>query len=148
MLCAVVSAAVLLPACASSPRFVAEHPPPRAKPAAPDNGASVRPGKSLLTLEGIASYYAEDFHGKQTSNGEIYNMHDLTAAHRTLPFGTRIRVTNLANNLQVVVRVNDRGPYVEGRLIDLSLAGAQKLDMIKTGTAMVRLEVLSWGTGE
>lgn len=143
---------MLLAACASSPRFATEQPPRRspgqtAPPTTPEPAA--RPGsKALLTLEGTASYYADDFHGKQTSNGEIYNMHDLTAAHRTLPFGSRIRVTNLANNLQVIVRVNDRGPFVEGRLIDLSLGAAQKLDMVRTGTASVRLEVLEWGRGE
>lgn len=74
-------------------------------------------------------------------------MNDLTCAHRTFPFGTRIRVTNLANNRTVTVRVNDRGPYVDGRLIDLSLAAAKSIDLIKTGTTKVRLEVIQWGDG-
>ena len=105
-------------------------------------------GKILLTLEGIASYYAQDFHGKQTSNGEIFDMNALTAAHRTFPFGTKVRVTNLENNKTVVVRVNDRGPFKEGRMMDLSMGAAKEIDLIRTGTARVRLEVLEWGNGQ
>lgn len=104
--------------------------------------------KVLLTVEGIASYYADDFHGKQTSNGETFDMNAFTAAHRTFPFGTKIRVTNLANNKSVIVRVNDRGPFKEGRIMDLSLKAAKIIDLIRTGTGRVRLEVLEWGTGQ
>lgn len=75
-------------------------------------------------------------------------MNDLTAAHRTLPFGTRVRVTNLTNKESVVVRIIDRGPYIEGRIIDLSLAAAKAINMITTGTARVRLEVVEWGKGQ
>lgn len=75
-------------------------------------------------------------------------MNDLTAAHRTLPFGTKIRVTNTANDKSVVVRIIDRGPYVEGRIVDLSLAAAKQIGMIGSGTARVRLEVVEWGKGE
>jgi len=92
---------------------------------------------------GIASWYGPDFHGKPTSSREIYDMHDLTAAHRTLPFGTHVMVTNLENGRSVVVRINDRGPFVKGRIIDLSYAAARALDMIRAGTARVRIEVLS-----
>ncbi len=145
----------LILACTSSPRFVrgsgTGSPAPRteAKPAS-DSGGSVRPstGKILLTLEGVASYYADDFHGKLTSNGETFNMHDLTAAHRTFPFGTRIKVTNLDNQKTVYVRVNDRGPFVDGRIIDLSLGAAKEISLIQTGTARVRLEVVQWGDGK
>ncbi len=105
-------------------------------------------GKSLLTLEGVVSYYAHDFHGKETSNGETFNMNDLTCAQRTFPFGTKVRVTNLVNGKSVVVRVNDRGPFVEGRIMDLSLAAAKQIDLIKTGTTQARLEVLQWGDGK
>jgi rare lipoprotein A len=105
-------------------------------------------GKILLTLEGIISYYAHDFNGKQTSNGEIFDMHDLTAAHRTFPFGTRVRVTNLENNKSVIVRVNDRGPFWEGRIMDVSLGAAKEIDLILNGTARARLEVLEWGNGQ
>lgn len=89
-----------------------------------------------------ASYYAEKFHGKKTSNGENYNMYDYTCAHKELPFGTMLKVTNLANGKSVTVRVNDRGPFVANREIDLSKAAAIKLDMIESGTAKVKIEIL------
>jgi rare lipoprotein A len=93
--------------------------------------------------EGIASYYAEKFHGRSTSSGERFNMHDKTCAHRWLPFGTMLRVTNLKNDKRVVVRVNDRGPWKHGRLLDVSKAAAIDLDMIRDGTARVRIEVVA-----
>ncbi len=94
------------------------------------------------TQRGMASWYGDDFHGKKTSNKEIYNMHAMTAAHKTLPFGTHVRVTNLTNGKSVVVRINDRGPFVKGRIIDLSYAAAQKLGMAETGVAPVVIKVL------
>ena len=93
--------------------------------------------------EGVASWYGIPFNGHRTSNGEIYDMHDMTAAHRTLPFGAMVRVTNLANGKQTEVRVNDRGPFVANRVIDLSLAAAQAIEMVGPGTATVRLEMVS-----
>ena len=92
-----------------------------------------------------ASYYAEDFHGKRTSNGERFNMYDYTCAHKSLPFGTVLRVTNLSNGKSCDVRVNDRGPFVASREIDLSKAAAVKLDMIGSGTAKVKLEIVTRG---
>ncbi len=92
--------------------------------------------------KGVASWYGEDFHGKLTSNQEIYNMYAMTAAHKTLPFGTYVRVTNLTNGKSVVVRINDRGPFVKGRIIDLSYAAAKKLGMSDTGVAPVEIKVL------
>jgi rare lipoprotein A len=100
----------------------------------------------ILAIEadtGMASYYAEKFHGKSTSSGEKYNMHDLTCAHRWLPYGTRLRVVNLANGREVIVRVNDRGPFHHSRMIDLSKAAAKELDMIRAGTARVEVRVAS-----
>jgi rare lipoprotein A len=91
---------------------------------------------------GIASWYGEDFHGWLTANGEIYDMEALTAAHRTLPLGTAILVTNVENGRQVRVRINDRGPYLYGRVLDLSLAGARALDMVESGVAAVQIEVV------
>ena len=91
----------------------------------------------------VASYYADKFHGRKTSNGEIFNMYALTAAHKTLPFNTKVKVTNLSNGKSVIVRINDRGPFVKGREIDLSKAAASKLDMIKSGTAKVKLTIIS-----
>lgn len=93
-----------------------------------------------------ASYYADKFHGRKTSSGEIFDMNALTAAHKTLPFGTVVKVTNLENNKSVNVRINDRGPFVAGREIDISKAAATKLDMIKTGTARVSLTIVSSST--
>lgn len=93
---------------------------------------------------GIASWYGPKFHGKYTSNGEIYNMYAMTAANKTLPMNTMVRVTNLKNGKQVIVRINDRGPFVDNRIIDLSNAAARKIDMIGTGTAPVRLEVIGF----
>lgn len=96
----------------------------------------------IYTEEGVASWYGVPFNGHRTSNGEIYDMHQLTAAHRTLPFNSIVRVTNLRNGLQTEVRINDRGPFVADRIIDLSLSAAQAIDMIGTGTARVRLELV------
>ena len=93
-------------------------------------------------IYGIASWYGDPFHGERTSNGEIYDMHAMTAAHRTLPFATVVRVHNLDNGKRVHVRVNDRGPFVRGRIIDLSHAAAQEINMVRPGTARVRLEIL------
>lgn len=92
--------------------------------------------------QGLASWYGPDFHGRLTSNKEVYNMYDLTAAHNTLPFGTYVKVTNLDNGRTVVVRINDRGPFVKGRVIDLSYAAALKLGMSGPGVAPVEIRVL------
>ncbi|HTO58412.1 MAG TPA: septal ring lytic transglycosylase RlpA family protein [Pseudomonadales bacterium] len=91
---------------------------------------------------GTASWYGPGFHGNPTSSGEIYDQNDLTAAHQTLPLGTRVAVTNLRNGRSVEVRINDRGPFVDDRIIDLSHAAARSLGIIGPGTALVRVEVL------
>ena len=96
------------------------------------------------TFKGIASWYGPNFHGKQTSNGEYYDMHSATAAHKTLPINTLLQVTNLENGLSTIVRVNDRGPFVKDRIIDLSRQGALEIDMIKKGTAKVKIEVIDF----
>ena len=92
---------------------------------------------------GVASYYGARHHGKRTASGEPFNQHALTAAHPRLPFGTRVLVTNLSNKKSVVVRINDRGPYSRGRLIDLSRKAAEQLGMLGSGTAKVRVQGLS-----
>ena len=94
--------------------------------------------------EGLASWYGRKFHGRKTSNGEIYDMYAMTAAHKTLPLGTYVRVHNRTNGRQIVVRVNDRGPFVRGRIIDLSYAAANKLGVVGPGTAPVRIEALGF----
>src|SRR5499427_5247287 len=91
---------------------------------------------------GVASWYGPGFHGNRTANGEIYDQFELTAAHRTLPLGTRAMVTDLDNGRSVEVRINDRGPFVDGRVIDLSYAAARTIGMIGPGTSRVRIDVL------
>ena len=91
---------------------------------------------------GVASYYAHQHDGRRTASGERFDMTAMTAAHRTLPFGTRVKVTNLDNGRSVVVRINDRGPYLKARVLDLSYAAAQELKMIDSGTARVQIDVL------
>lgn len=105
------------------------------------------PALDAAALEtGYASWYGGKFQGRQTANGEIFDTNKLTAAHKTLPFGTEVLVTHLANNRTVRVRINDRGPFVEGRIIDLSRAAAERLGMLTSGVALVKLEVLG-GSG-
>ncbi|MBU1355449.1 MAG: septal ring lytic transglycosylase RlpA family protein [Candidatus Edwardsbacteria bacterium] len=96
----------------------------------------------LTTTTGIASYYGKEFHGRKTANGETFDMNAMTAAHRTLPFGTMVRVTNLANDQSVTVRINDRGPFIKGRIIDLSYGAAKSIDLLSIG--QVKLEVLKY----
>lgn len=107
----------------------------------------VMPSAVGYKQRGTASWYGKKFHGHQTSNGEIYDMYSMSAAHKALPLPTYLRVTNLDNGRQVIVRVNDRGPFHGNRLIDLSYAAAYKLDMLKKGTARVELEAITPGRG-
>lgn len=95
-----------------------------------------------LKQRGMASWYGSDFHGWATASGEIYNMEALTSAHRTLPLGTVVRVTNVVNGKQIRVRINDRGPYVKGRILDLSFGAAKALEMVEEGLAAIQLEVV------
>ena len=101
--------------------------------------------KHRRIMKGVSSFYAEDFHGKLTANGEVYDMYGLTAAHKTLPLNTIIRVTNLVNNKSLILRVNDRGPYVKGRILDCSYGAAKKLEFVNDGTVEVKIEVIEWG---
>ena len=94
---------------------------------------------------GKASYYGMDFNGKKTASGEVYDMNALTAAHNDFPFGTLCRITNLRNHKEVVVRINDRGPFVKGRIIDLSYGAAKELNAITSGVIDVKIEVLKYG---
>jgi len=93
---------------------------------------------------GVASWYGPGFHGQRTSSGEVYDMHEMTAAHKSLPFGTVVKVVDLESGNSVVVRITDRGPFIPGRIIDLSKRAAQELGIIDTGTARVGLKVLRW----
>jgi len=119
--------------------------PEEAKPdAKPETKPSTKPEAAPSTGQtGEASWYGEPHHGRRTASGETYDMYQLTAAHPTLPLGTRVLVTNLKNGRAVEVRINDRGPHVPGRLIDLSFAAAQQLGVASSGTIPVRIRVLS-----
>jgi rare lipoprotein A len=137
---------VVLSGCAtvsSAPPVSATAPLRAVTPSGPDS-SEARPRPRV----GKASWYGEAHHGKKTASGERYDMHALTAAHRTLPLGTRLRVTNVENGRTVVVRVNDRGPYVDGRVIDLSRAAAREIGALGDGLFDVRLEVLDDAAAE
>jgi len=127
-------AAILLAGCGHKKHARRIPPPPAPAPSAAP--------KPAYTETGVASWYGHPYHGRLAANGEIYDMEKLTAAHRTLPFDTWLRVVNLDNSKTVEVRVTDRGPFVEGRIIDLSHAAARAIDMIGPGIARVRLEVM------
>jgi rare lipoprotein A len=105
---------------------------------------TIEPAEPQATAlgQGIASYYGRRFHGRPTASGEAFDMHALTAAHKTLPFGSRVRVTNKSNGRSVVVRINDRGPFVRGRHIDLSRAAAEQIGIVRSGHGTVELELL------
>lgn len=128
------------PSSASQPRTGPGASRPSGAPPATERQPAV-PGEYVE--EGVASWYGLPFNGRRTSNGEIYDMHELTAAHRTLPFNAVVRVTNLRNGKQTQVRINDRGPFVADRIIDLSLSAAEAIEMVGPGTAQVRLEIVS-----
>ena len=116
--------------------------PSASAPSTKHNKPAAAPASSGYTEEGNASWYGVPFHGRHASNGEIYDMYKLTAAHRTLPFETMVRVTNLNNGKSTVVRITDRGPFVDNRIIDLSLAAAREVDSVGPGVVPVRVEVL------
>jgi rare lipoprotein A len=106
----------------------------------PNNADTKKADYPFFVTRGTASYYADDFHGRKTANGETFNMNELTAAHRFLPFGTSVKVTNMRNGKDVIVRINDRGPYIKGRIIDLSAGAAKKLGIMQSGIVKVKLE--------
>ncbi|HEY8537380.1 MAG TPA: septal ring lytic transglycosylase RlpA family protein [Steroidobacteraceae bacterium] len=158
----------VLAGCVTAPRRTEPVPPPTTPPtdiaSIPDAVPKPEPrsakgnppfytvlGKRYFVLQsaegyverGVASWYGPGFHSKYTSNGEVYDMYAMTAAHKTLPLPTYVQVTNLSNGRSVVVRVNDRGPFKEGRIIDLSYTAAAKLDMLRSGTAFVEVRAIS-----
>ena len=148
-----IIALFLIQNCTNSPRYLTG--PNRTKTF--NKSKSVRTHKTAKlkknikhrkVMTGISSFYAEDFHGKLTANGEVYDMYGVTAAHKTLPLGTVCRVINLENNRSLILRINDRGPYIKGRILDCSYGAAKKLDFIRQGTTKVKIEVMEWGDGE
>jgi len=160
-----IVAALLLPGCSTSPDGAPEQVPlniaaipdavprhePRTRAGNPESYEVL--GKRYVTLKhstgfrqrGVASWYGTKFHGRKTANGETYNMYAMTAAHKTLPIPSYVRVTNLNNQRSVVVRINDRGPFHSNRIIDLSYAAATKLGIVQTGTGYVEIEAIEPG---
>ena len=104
--------------------------------------------KSKTIFKGVSSYYGKDFHGKLTANGEVFDMYGITAAHKTMPLNTVVRVTNLDNGKSIILRINDRGPYIEGRMLDCSYGAAKKLGFLTAGMANVEMKVIEWGDNE
>lgn len=157
--CALIIAVLVSAGCAGRRPVAASAPPPlqpsptppateeRAKRATDttDRPIGVQPGASAYIEEGNASWYGAPFHGRRASNGEVYDMNKMTAAHRTMAFGTIVKVTNLINGKIAVVRITDRGPFVDNRIIDLSMAAARAIESIGPGVVPVRLEVISGG---
>ena len=100
---------------------------------------------SKTIFKGVSSYYGKAFHGKLTANGEVFDMYGITAAHKTIPLNTVVRVTNLDNGKSIILRINDRGPYIEGRMLDCSYGAAKKLGFINAGMANIEMKVIEWG---
>jgi rare lipoprotein A len=114
----------------------------------PASDANQDPASSLAKGElGIASWYGEEFQGNETASGEAFDMNGLTAAHRDLPLGTLVKVTNMGNNRSLALRVNDRGPFIPGRFLDVSMAAAKRLGFLGSGLALVQVEVISYPKG-
>lgn len=150
--CAIVIL-ILLAACSPSPRYTTHRPPAGSAAGKPSSSGSA--GQSIpatnepvekvprgTKIRGVASYYGDEFNGRQTSNGETFDMYGLTCAHRTLPFNTWLEVKNLANGRTVIVRVNDRGPFKDGRILDLSYGAARELHMLDAGIQEVEITVI------
>jgi rare lipoprotein A len=148
LICSLAIISLLISACSSNIRFANGNVQPK-------SNTSIKNTKSTTSttnksdvmsnnavFKGMSSYYADKFDGKVTASGEIFNQALYTAAHKTLPFGTMLKVTRISNGKSVVVRVNDRGPFVEGRIIDLSLAAAKEIGLVIDGVAEVTIEVL------
>ena len=132
---------VLFADCTNSPRY-GNSVGTRKK----SNSRNLKSAKRMpKVITGVSSFYGTDFHGKLTANGEVFDMYGLTAAHKTLPLNTTVRVTNLANNKSLILRINDRGPYIKGRILDCSYGAAKKLDFIIQGTTKVRIEIIEVG---
>lgn len=141
-------ATVLVCSCSPSPRYTIEK--------ITENNTKIATSESAVKgdqlpeerlpvgtkIRGLASYYADDYNGKPTSNGEIFDMYGLTCAHKTLPFQTWLEVKNLSNSKTVIVRVNDRGPFIEGRIIDLSYGAAKEIGMLGSGVEEVEITVI------
>lgn len=128
--------------CSNHPRYMTGKPEIKKPGKTMVKPAALRVGRKIT---GISSYYGKDFHGKLTANGEVYDMYGLTAAHKTLPLNTIVKVTNLSNDRSLILRINDRGPYVKGRILDCSYGAAKKLGFLQEGTTKVEIEIIEIG---
>lgn len=141
----IIFVGVILIGCTSSPRYLYDE--PTGKTSYSDYNETtllIKDVKHTAILS--ASFYGEEFHGRLTSNGEIFDMYSMTAAHKTLPFGTILKVTYPVTGKSVEVRINDRGPFVKGRDIDLSYGAAAKIGLVQDGVGKVKVTVIKWGT--
>ena len=158
----ILSVIIYLSSCTSAPRYGIVDGGAKYKRTASNSSKKIKPRSDAKFIDpktvntnvkhkkrmvGVSSFYAEDFHGKLTANGEVYDMYGLTAAHKTLPLNTVARVTNLANGKSLILRINDRGPYIQGRMLDCSYGAAKKLDFINQGTTKVQIDIIEWGDG-
>ncbi len=139
--------------CSSSPRYTSgldksNYNPTVKKEKKAKNNKKFNYKRSKKVYRGISSYYGPKFHGKLTANGEIFDMYGVTAAHKEFPFNTIIRVTNENNGKSHIIRINDRGPYIDGRILDCSFGAAKKLGFVSDGVAPVKIEIIEWGDNE
>ena len=137
--------------CAASPRYKAnnnKYKSSKSKKVGKGKTNKSTFNKNIMTYRGLSSYYGHKFHGKLTANGEVFDMYGLTAAHKEMPFNTIVRVTNKNNGTSLIIRINDRGPYIDGRILDCSFGAAKKLGFVKEGIAPVKIEVIEWGDGK
>lgn len=139
---AVVAIALLLAACSSGPETLTAVNQDVSTPYGMSGTVYVPQEEKTYDFVGIASWYGNPYHGRRTASGEIFDMTSASAAHRTLPFGTRVKVTNLENGRSIVLRINDRGPFVRHRIIDVSKGAAQALGFVRQGTAQVRVQIV------
>ena len=134
---------LIISSCTVSPRYNANSHNHKSSTTKPSNNNNISSNKNIY--KGISSWYGPNFHGKLTANGEVFDMYGITAAHKSLPLNTIVRVTNLDNGKSIILRINDRGPYVGDRVLDCSLGAAKKLDFYKEGTAFVKIEIIELG---
>ena len=137
---------ILIESCSPAPRYSSKSKTNASQPKKMFNKNKKKTfNKNKKIFTGVSSYYGPNFHGKLTANGEVYDMYGITAAHKEIPLNTVARVTNLDNGRSLILRINDRGPYIDGRILDCSYGAAKKLDFLTQGTANVKIEVIEWG---
>lgn len=139
---------MLISACASSPRFTSRYEDRHIERDSVEDLSEYENNEVLETVYGVASFYADKYHGRITYNGEVYDMYGISAAHPSYRMETIIRITNMSNNKSVILRINDRMPFRPDRIIDLSYGTAVELDFVNDGLADIKLEVLKWGDGK